>query len=188
MRKRIFFLNALRGFARDAKAVAAVEFALIAPLMLTLYLGAVDLSQGITADRKLASVAGTLGDLLSQANGNLHVDALNDYFTASQAIMTPFDGSQTRLRMSIVNVPREGPNAIKQNCTRNGAESLADESAYPLPNEIRDIAVGEYVIVAEAWYTYKPVIGYVMPMNIELHKQFFYVPRFGERIFINPGC
>lgn len=186
--RRINPFRLLRRFARGTKAVAAVEFALVAPLMLTLYLGSVDLSQGITADRKLASVAGTLGDLLAQANGTLQLNTLNDYFTASQAIMTPFDGNQTPLRMAIVSVPAIGPNSIVEHCVHNGAEHLVNNSPYPLPNEIRDIAVGGAVIVAEAWYTYEPVVGYVLPWEIELHKQFFYVPRFGNLIDIQPDC
>ena len=49
----------------DERGVSAVEFALLLPLMLTLYLGAVEVSQGIRADRKVTLTARTIVDLVS---------------------------------------------------------------------------------------------------------------------------
>ena len=44
-------------FARDQRGVSAVEFALVAPLMITLYLGCVEISQGVGVDRKVTLTA-----------------------------------------------------------------------------------------------------------------------------------
>ena len=43
----------LSSLAGDQRGVSAVEFALLLPLMLALYLGVVEVSQGIGADRKV---------------------------------------------------------------------------------------------------------------------------------------
>jgi Flp pilus assembly protein TadG len=43
------------GFTGDQKGVAAVEFALIFPVMMVLYLGSVELLQGISINRQVAS-------------------------------------------------------------------------------------------------------------------------------------
>jgi Flp pilus assembly protein TadG len=48
--------------ARDTRGVSAVEFALLLPLMIALYLGAVELSQGIAADRKVTLTTRTIAD------------------------------------------------------------------------------------------------------------------------------
>lgn len=181
-------LRPLKRLAGNTKAIAAVEFALVAPLMLTLYLGSVDLSQAITADRKLTSVAGTLGDLLAQARDTLTLNSLTDYFAASQAVMLPFDGDQVQLLMVVVEVLPDGTSLVSQSCAHNGATALQSGTPYPIPDEMRNAAVGGAVIVAEAWYNYSPVVGYVLPWEIELYKQFFYIPRFGNLITISPGC
>ena len=52
----------------DERGVSAVEFAMLLPLMLTLYLGAVEISQGIGADRKVTLTARTVADLVSQVD------------------------------------------------------------------------------------------------------------------------
>src|SRR5436189_1298081 len=51
---------------RDQAGVSAVEFAMLLPLMLTLYLGAVEISQGVAIDRKVTLTAHTVADLASQ--------------------------------------------------------------------------------------------------------------------------
>lgn len=52
----------LRHFGRNRRGASAIEFALIAPLMLGLYIGCVEISEGV-ADRKVTLTAGTLANL-----------------------------------------------------------------------------------------------------------------------------
>ena len=54
-------------FAGDTKGVSAVEFALVLPLMLTLYLGGAELAQAISASRKVTLVSRTVADLAAQS-------------------------------------------------------------------------------------------------------------------------
>ena len=44
---------------RDRRGVSAVEFALLPPLMIALYLGCVEISDGVAVDRKVSLTAGT---------------------------------------------------------------------------------------------------------------------------------
>lgn len=166
--------------------VAAVEFALIMPILLILYLGSVDVSQAIQADRKLASVAGTLGDLVAQTRKELPLSVLEDYFTASQAIMLPFEGSEASMLVTIVAVDPYGSTRVIDSRGANGATPETKNSSYPLPAEITNLALDGYVVVSEAWYNYRPVVGYVITdASVQLYKQFFYIPRFGDEIFID---
>ena len=49
----------LRRLLRDERGVSAVEFAMLLPLMVTLYLGGVEVSQAIAVDRKVTLIART---------------------------------------------------------------------------------------------------------------------------------
>ena len=50
-------------FAGDRRGVSAVEFALLAPLMITLYVGCAEVSDGVGADRKVSLTAAALANL-----------------------------------------------------------------------------------------------------------------------------
>ena len=174
-------------FLKATHAVAAVEFAFVGPLMLVIYLGAVDLSQAVTADRKLATVAGTLGDLVAQVRTDLRESALDDYFLASQAIMTPFRGDETEMLLAILQVDDDGIARVVQSRVRNGATALGPGTVFTLPAEMQAISTNGFVVVAQAWYDYRPLVGYVLDHDIRLQKSVYFIPRFGDIINIIPG-
>ena len=65
------------GFAQDRRGVSAVEFAMLLPLMMTLYLGTVEISQGVGIDRKVTLTTRTVADLASQASSITNTDMTN---------------------------------------------------------------------------------------------------------------
>ena len=178
--KRI--LARARRFRGASEAVAAVEFALILPFMLMLYMGSVELSQAVTVDRKLAVVAGSLGDLVARVKEELPADTLTDYFEAAQAIMRPYNATTLQQAVTCVYVDADGAATVVWSYGFNGATAHTVDASYSLPSEMTDIALDGYVIVAEAQYTYQPVMGYFFEDPFNLYKEFFYLPRYGELI------
>ena len=53
--------------SRDRSGIAAIEFAVIVPLMLVMFFGMVEFSSGVAVDRKVTLMARTLSDLTSQS-------------------------------------------------------------------------------------------------------------------------
>lgn len=80
--RRLRAILGMSGFIADRRGVAAVEFALILPFMLLLYVGVVEITQYVAADRKAAIFARTLSDLTAQPT----IDAVTTSPTASLAI------------------------------------------------------------------------------------------------------
>jgi Flp pilus assembly protein TadG len=94
---------------QDQRGVAAVEFAIILPFMLTLYLGIVELSKGYMASQRMTLVARTLADLTAQqqqlqtgGTTNITDSIMSNIFGASSAIMAPY--STTNLKMTVSQV------------------------------------------------------------------------------------
>ena len=77
----------LRQRARDEQGVASVEFALVLPLLLILFLGASEMFLMSMASRKMTRVASTVGDLITQAREPLTVSDIEGYYAASTHIM-----------------------------------------------------------------------------------------------------
>lgn len=184
------FLRALCAFFRRETGVAAVEFALIVPLMLSVYLGCSEAAALLTADRKVQSVAGAIGDLVSRSNKTIELANLKDYFLASTSIMSPYDTSGLVQTVTAVSVSAKGAATVLWSARyEKGALSTTvaahpKGSPYDLPTEMKAIATGQTVIAAEVEYDYRPLLGVVFKEALELNRSALFMPRFGGTITI----
>src|SRR6185369_4047067 len=87
------------GLVGDQRGVSAVEFAIMLPLMLSVYLGAVELSQGIAATRKVTLTARTVADLVSQTATVNNAD-MNNCLAAAAAVIEPFSAANLKVTVS----------------------------------------------------------------------------------------
>ncbi len=104
----------LAALASAVDGIAAVEFALILPLLLLLYFGSIELTQAVRASRKVDLVAAALANLTSQqatcATGTTpclaeaDMTGSNGIFTAAAAIMAPFNTTNLKMTISQVNI------------------------------------------------------------------------------------
>jgi Flp pilus assembly protein TadG len=78
-----------RDLPGDTRGIAAIEFAMIVPLMLVLFFGTVEFSSGVAVDRKVTLMARTLSDLTSQQDTKIIDSTFTNIFNASTGIMTP---------------------------------------------------------------------------------------------------
>lgn len=152
----------------DCNAVAAVEFTLIAPMMLVMFFGTVEFSTGVAIDRKVTLIARTQSDLTSQSLSVADTD-LTNFFTASNAIMTPYSPAPTAATLSELYVDLTTGQARvewSRSATFNtsGAVVLGTGRAVKSPVSIpSQLAVkGTYLIFSEVSYLYKPVVDYAM--------------------------
>lgn len=168
----------VRRFAGDARGVSAVEFALILPLMMTLYLGGAEVTQAITANRKVTLVSRTVADLVSQYSTVTSAD-LTNILNASSAIISPFTASKLATTVSAVNIDNSGKATVSWSATLNGTKrgtgsSVTLPAALAVPNTS--------LIMTEAQYTYTPAIGYVISGELALKDQMYMRPRLSNSV------
>lgn len=88
-------------FRRDRSGVAAVEFAIILPSLLLLYVGTVEVGQGLTVARKLNNAAVVTADLMAQSE-SLSTDDMKDIFAAAKATLAPYDTSDLKIQACVI--------------------------------------------------------------------------------------
>ncbi|MBU1176472.1 MAG: pilus assembly protein [Alphaproteobacteria bacterium] len=188
MRRAIAHIRfVLRRFACTSSAAAAVEFALILPLLLTLYLGSVELSSAISVDKRVATVSGSLGDLVARADGSITSTTIDDYFLAASATMAPYPSTGVKQVVSSIFVNSSGVAKVSWSRGYNGATKHAVNSTYTLPTDLKNLALNSYVIVSEAQMSYLPLFGYFFETAFTLYHEYFFLPRFDEAIACT-GC
>jgi Flp pilus assembly pilin Flp len=102
-----YFAKTQPSLARDQRGVAAVEFALITPLLILIFFGVVELSNLLVADSRLRNATASVADLLTQkADGNITANDLNTANIAAAEVLRPLPvvvGSTPRLALLITN-------------------------------------------------------------------------------------
>lgn len=177
-------------FATDDSAVAVVEFALILPVMLLLYLGTMEASALISMDRRVQTVAGTIGDLVAREDPAIYSATLKDYFQAAEHIIAPFPTESLVQTVSLISINADGETAIEwsrkfTSGTSDHVPGHAAGGAYELPDEITSLALEGYVVVSEASFSYTPLLGLVFDSDFPLYRENFYLPRSGKEICYN---
>ena len=182
------WLARLRGFAADQDGVSAVEFAILLPLMLTLYLGGVEISQAVSADRKTTLVAHTVGDLTAQSSNVTSAGDILNFFDAASKVAYPFPAANFKVTLSSVCIDSTGTRAtIGWSQTQNGTvRSGTVTSSIPSALMIANTSL----IWGEATYAYKPTIGWTITGTLNLKDQFFLRPRLSCSVTLDSasGC
>jgi Flp pilus assembly protein TadG len=180
--------GAVVDLARDRRGLAAVEFALIVPLMLVLFYGTLEFSSGVAVDRKVNLVARTLSDLTTRTLDSVDDNLLRNFFATSASILMPFDVTPTQPTLSEVYIDNNNvakiqwsksatiamvggaPQATLQPSARSKGDTVAVPAGLLVPKT--------YLIWSEVSYTYRPAIGYVMAKaGITLKNQSYTRPR-----------
>jgi Flp pilus assembly protein TadG len=165
-------------FGSDRSGVSAVEFALVLPLMLTLYLGATEVSLGIATDRKVTLTARTVADLASQVSTVSNAD-MNNVLNAAAAVMQPYSTAPLKITVSSVEIDKDGKATIKWSDTRNGTVR-SPGSAVTLPTALA--VPNTSLIWGEVQYTYTPAVGYVVSGPLTLKDHIYMRPRLSATV------
>jgi len=162
-------LTRLARFVHDRRGVSALEFAMLLPLMMTLYLGSVETSQGIAASRKVTLTAHTLADLSSQYTDITNAD-MSNILNAASAIMAPYPVAGLQAVMSELSINAQGQASVVWSDTLNGTARSVGQvvnipSALAVPNT--------YLLLSEVQYGYNPTYGYVLTGTLTLSDQMY---------------
>jgi Flp pilus assembly protein TadG len=114
------FLSRLRALQEDRRGVSAVEFALIAPVMIGMLFGSADLSLALMADRKVTLAVSTVTDLVAQ-DDTVNCAELDRIFSAATAILAPFSTTPATLRVTMVDDNGGSPRAVWSDTAEFGA-------------------------------------------------------------------
>jgi Flp pilus assembly protein TadG len=172
----VTLLQRLRGFARAQKGMAAVEFAVTLPFLLTAYLGGVELGDGIAIDRKVAITTRAVADLASRYTTIYNSD-MSSILSASSTIIAPYSGTPLAVTVSQVSVDANGNATISWSDTLNGT-ARAVGSSVTLPGTLGHATGSPFsYILGEVKYAYTPTLGYVMTGTVNLTNQIFMSPR-----------
>jgi Flp pilus assembly protein TadG len=196
----------LRRFAGNRDGVSAVEFAIILPFMLTLYIGGAELGDGMAIQFKATLAARTVADLTSQCGdstaGGIYCDTANgqaiDSTTMSQIlgaasqVVTPYSSANMTVTVSELKVNNGSSSGKVVWSSSSGGTARTIGTTYALPSALQSLPNNPngyyYVIFGEVTYPYTPSMGYVLTGTINIYQNSIFFPRVSNCIiYVNNG-
>lgn len=179
-----YFFKIKRVFCSDSGAVS-VEFAMILPLLLAMYLGMAASVIGIETKSKLGSVAESMGGLTGRTTSVTDADLLN-FLSASGLLMSPYKATPVKIRMGSIARDKNG---VSKKCW---GVSLSNASTPPTittiqPPDLTELALTDdlmpsktTLLVVEASYVYKSPAGFFP--DITLVQKYYVRPRTSSEV------
>jgi len=157
---------------RDERGVSAVEFAMLAPVLIGFYFGMAEFCQGFMAQKRMGHVTSMVADLVAQEE-TVATTNLDDIFDLGGLIMKPFNASGLKQRVS--SVTRTAGVARVDWSRGDGMAARAVNSTITLPENL--IVDGQSVVVSEATYDYNSPVDYFMPGITRFSQTYYLRPR-----------
>lgn len=171
--------NLARRLSTDDRGVSAVEFAMILPVMLLLYLGGVEVSQAVSADRKVNLVTRTVADLTSRYSQVSDADVTN-ILNAGAAIIEPFSPAPLKITVTCITIDSSGKATVSWSKTIGGSSTHTAGDVVTLQSPLN--TANTSLIWSEVEYGYKPAIGYVITGTLSLTNQIYMRPRLSDTV------
>ncbi len=176
-------------FARDRRGVAAVEFAIVVPLMLALYFLTMEVSQAIDSSRKVGRIASQIADLVAQQEVTSPGE-LDAIMKISQPLLQPYTRSEaditvTAIRVTDDNVPTARVVWSRKYADGDYAPALPEGAVVAIPRKL--MARGSFLIRSEVDLQYWPILAWSAEgMEMLGVADTFFPMEMGERYYLQP--
>lgn len=166
-----------RGLGGDAAGSVSVEFAVLLPVLLTLFFGCYEASNLLLATLKLEDATQTAADLAAQTQIGyvLQTTDFSNFTSAAQEVMTPLPVT-TQLKIAYASVTyNTGAPVIDWHYEVNGATPITVAS---VPTGLGTNSTADSVIVVSTQYAYTSPISYVLNAAYTLTNSAYDRPRY----------
>mgnify|MGYP000035345880 CR=1 FL=1 len=185
LKNRIAFAPSV--FAGARSGVAATEFALIVPVLLTLFFGVVEGSDALATSRRVSLAANTLADLAAQES-ELLMSEVDDLFDGVVQIVDT-NGDPMTVRLVSVIADPDGDPVVDWSRDNSGGAPYAKGAAYDGLPDPSLLDVNASMIIAEISYPYTSGLTHYLISSVTFEKSATRWPRRSLRVKLctSPG-
>lgn len=179
MKRAVNRAGVLTRLRADARGVAFLEFALIAPVLILFYFGTVEFCLALLAQRRAGHVAAAVGDLTAQS-ATLTQANMQDVFRISRTIMAPYATTSLRIRISHVSRNNAGVLTVDWGCVSGGWAKRSANDTAGLPVSI--LQNNQSMVFSETSYAYDSPLDMFFPSLTNFTATVPYRPRLSQTI------
>lgn len=178
-------IAALQRLAQDKSGIGAIEFAILVPVLLLLYLGALQTTLALSAAQRATRAAGTVADLVTQ-QASVNKATLAGMPSVANAIFVPFTITGMTLKITGITIDASNKATVTWSWAQDGTTPYtAGSTVTTVPTDMNKAS--SFLVRAELAAPYQLISfgpdflpnGY---NSITIQRQYYYRQRTGTAI------
>jgi len=169
-------------FAANRKGIASIEFAVILPMMVLIFMASFELSHALTINRRVHQVAGVTADVVARTT-SFTTSELDTMIQSIDVIVEPYSNEPLSLSATHVVVDTNNPNnaiVCWSYSNKPGVAIPTQGSIYTLPDGLA--RGGEGLVIVEGEYIYQPALSIFLQQDIPFRERLFLTTRNSQNI------
>jgi Flp pilus assembly protein TadG len=162
-----------RRFCVSTRGVAAIEFAMVLPVLAILFLGTFDGGRAIATYMKVRSATFVLAAVTNQYSTIASTD-MTSITSATAKVLAPYSSSPAVVTISQIAVSSTGAATVSWSYSMNGT-ARTQGASITVPSNLA--TPSSYLIFAEVSYTFTPMFGYFTSGTINFSDNLYVTPR-----------
>ena len=179
----------LKRLMGDRQGVGGVEFALVAPMLIVLYLMAFELTMGLSVAKKASMASSTIADLVSRE------EAVDKTFLAgmadvSGAIFVPYPSKDLLINVSAIKIDSSKAAKVLWSWSTTGVAPYAVGTDAPVPADMLvadTFLIRSELSVSHELMMYLPGLSGSEAKNFTIAREYYFRQRLGTEIKCD-GC
>ena len=176
--------DTLKRLKEDQGGMGAVEFALLVPMLIVVYLASFELTMGLSVNKKVSSAASTVADLVTRQK-NVDKASLTAMGDVAQAIFVPYGTTGLSLKITGIKIDATSKPTVAWSWANNGVAPYAAGNAIGVPSSMvlpDTFLVHTELSVPHELLMYLPNFSGSEIKYITLGKDFYFRQRIGDGI------
>ena len=178
------FSGLFRRFARDERGVGAIEFAILFPVLLMLYLGAFELTVGLNVSKRASRSAGSIADIVSQQS-SVSKSVLATMPSVAGAIFAPYITTGLTLKITGIAIDATGNATVAWSWAQDGTRPYISGTTLTVPANMNQAST--FLVRSELALPYQLLSfgSNFLPSGtnqITISRQYYYRQRVGTSI------
>lgn len=174
-----------RRLARDRKGAGAIEFAILFPVLIMLYIGAFEITIGLSVSKRATRAAGTVADLITQQQ-SVTKSTLAQMPSVATAIFMPYNSTSLTLKITGISIDASANAKVLWSWARDGTVPYAKNATVTnVPSDMKtanSFLVRTELSIPYTMFLFAPNFMPDGMRTITISRSYFYRQRQGNSI------
>lgn len=179
-------VDRLRRFGRERSGASAIEFAFLAPILISVYISSFEITTGYSVSAKTLKAAGTIADIVTRQD-SVDKAFLSGMVDAAESTIAPSPANGLKLKITGITIDATGNAKVLWSWNESGGKPYAKGAAVTVPADMKK--PNSFLVHSELSIQHTMLLFFGEPGKVEsssrtitINREFFYRQRLGADV------